>query len=173
MKNPVTIEQYYDSQISEISKETEDYDKKVKELKNLAKENQRFLLTYIKEELKDGKTPVRISVYDSSGDFQGYKADSFWTLHPAFSKIHPLLDALPSGHLIGNFLYCLKEDRKQNNPKPLLKNILYFLNGLRRQKEKDLEVVVEELDSEGEPVKVALKYHVFRYLGRYKAELFN
>jgi len=60
---------------------------------------------YVKDVEASGKIPVRLAVYDSQGNFQGYKTDSEWNLRPNLFKPHPVEDALPSGHLIRNLLW--------------------------------------------------------------------
>jgi hypothetical protein len=137
---------------------------------------QEKISSYIKREvnelLEDGSIPVRIAVYDFlSGKFKGYKVDSFWTTHKKFLKIHPLKDAQPSGHLIENLLYCLKEysELKEDTQSSgnLLKDLLYWF---RKPKSNDLDVVVEEIDSEGNLKAVKNRYHVYFSFGKYRAK---
>ena len=97
---------------------------------------QEKISSYIKREvnglLEDGSIPVRIAVYDFlSGKFKGYKTDTYWSTDKRVPKIHPLKDTGISG--------------------PLLKNFLGLLNGRRNKNLEpvNLEVVVEEIDSEG------------------------
>lgn len=137
MEKPKTIDECYASRAEEIGEK-----------------NKQAYKHYVKETLESGQVPVRISIYDSSGNFKGYKVDSFWTLHQVLPKVHPLEDIRPSGHLLKNFLQLLNDESK-------------------KPKKEDLEVVVEELDSEGEPVKIAMKYHIYHSRGKYRAKLKN
>lgn len=126
-------------------------------INEVERENQQDYQGQIDDTIKRGQTPVRFAVYGSSGDFIGYKVDTFWTLHEAFAKIHPL-EANKIIELLKNFASCKTQSLKYKKERG------------KKPKIEKLEVSVEELDSKGEPVTIVGQYKVYYSFWRYRVK---
>ena len=103
---------------------------------------------YVKDVEESGKTPVRLAVYDSQGNFQGYKTDSEWNLRPNLFKPCPVEDALPSGQLIKNLLWKANETHKEDSERA------------SKVSERYAYIVAEQVDSDLNLVDGLFGYHL-------------
>jgi len=100
-----------------------------------------------------GDIPVRFAVYDSNGDFRGYKLDNLWLTHKSLFQPH----AFPIGG--------------RDFPTHYILNLIDILNRSPTNKPKeDKYVVVEQVGRDGELKEGLMGYHLkVNEHGRYEA----